>query len=65
MKVLDQWATFKECLEISDIPESISGNALQDIIQGVLREIDVEVDIENIESCHRLKGRFTLKEGSS
>ena len=63
--MLDQWATFKEGMSGNFRHSSISGNALQDIIQGVLREIDAEVDIENIESCHRLKGRFTLKEGSS
>ena len=39
------------------IPESVNDNALEDKIQGVLREIDVEVDTENIESCRRLKGK--------
>ena len=38
----------RECLEISEIPESLGDNALEDKIQGVLRGIDVEVDIENI-----------------
>ena len=47
----------RECLEISGIPESVSGNTLEDKIQGVLCGIDVEVDTENIESCHRLKGK--------
>ena len=47
----------RECLEISGIPESVSDNALEDKIQGVLRGIDVEVDTENIESCHGLKGK--------
>ena len=47
----------RECLEISGIPESISDYALEDKIQGVLRGIDVKVDTENIESCHRLKGK--------
>ena len=46
-----------EYLEISGIPESVSDNALEDKIQGVLRGIDVEGDTENIESCHRLKGK--------
>ena len=46
----------RECLKISGIPESVSDNALEDKIQGVLRGIDVEVDTENIELCHRLKG---------
>ena len=47
----------RECLEISGIPESVSDNALEDKIQGVLRGIDVEVDTENIESGHHLKGK--------
>ena len=34
----------RECLEISGIPESVSDNALEDKIQGVLRGIDVEYD---------------------
>ena len=33
----------KECLEISGIPESVSDNALEDKIQGVLHGIDAEV----------------------
>ena len=47
----------RKCLEISGISESVSQNALEDKIQGVLRGIDVEVDTENIESCHHLKGK--------
>ena len=39
----------RECLEISGIPESVSDNTLEDI--------DAKVDKENIESCHRLKGK--------
>ena len=45
----------RECLESSGIPESVSDNALEYKILGVLRGIDVEVDMENIESCPRLK----------
>ena len=47
----------RECLEISSIPESVSNNALEDKIQRLLRGKDVEVDSENTESCHRLKGK--------
>ena len=43
------------------IPESVSDNALEDKVLGVLRGIDVEVDIENIESCYRLKGKVIPK----
>ena len=49
----------RKCLEISGIPESVSDNALEDKIQGVLHGIDGEVDTENIESCHRLKGKVS------
>ena len=34
----------RECVEILGIPESVSDNALEDKIQGVLRGIDAEVD---------------------
>ena len=47
----------RECLEISGIPESVSDNALEDKIQGGTKWNDAEVDAENIESCHRLKGK--------
>ena len=47
----------RECLEISGIPESVSDNSLEETIQGVLRGIGAEVDTENIESSHRLKGK--------
>ena len=55
--VTDEQYSRRECLEISGIPESVSDNALEDKIQGVLRGIDVEVDTENIELCHHLKGK--------
>ena len=41
-------------------PESVSDNALEDKIQGVLRGIDT-----NVETCHRLQGKDRVKEGSS
>ena len=47
----------RKCLEISGIPKSVSDNALEDKIRSVLRGIDVEVGTENIDSCHRLKGK--------
>ena len=56
----------RECLEISGIPESVSDNALEDKIHGILRGIDAKVDTKNIESSHCLKrkgskGRVILK----
>ena len=47
----------REYLEIAAIPESVSDNAFEDKIQGVLSGIDTKVHTENIESCHRLKGK--------
>ena len=47
----------RKCLETLGIPESVSDNALEDKIQEVLCGIDAEVNAENIESCHRLKGK--------
>ena len=47
----------REYLEIAVIPESVSYNAFEDKIQGVLSGIDTKVHTENIESCHRLKGK--------
>ena len=39
----DQYSKSK-CMEISSILESLSDNALEDNIQGVVRGIDGEVD---------------------
>ena len=47
----------RKCLKVLEISELVSDNALEDKIQGVLRGIDVEVGRENMESCHRLKGK--------
>ena len=45
--VNEQYSRMK-CLEISGIPESVSDNALEDKIRGVLPGIDVEVDTESM-----------------
>ena len=47
----------RKYLKISVIPESVSDNALEDKIQGVLTGIDVKVDTDNFESYHCLKGK--------
>ena len=47
----------RECLEISGVPESVTDNALEDKIQGVLRGKDVEIRTGNIDSYDRLKGK--------
>ena len=47
----------RKCLKVLGISELVNDNALEDKIQGVLRGIDVEVGRENMESCHRLKGK--------
>ena len=59
--MLGQWAIFKEGMSRNfRHPESVSDNALEDKIQGVLRGIDTKV-----ETCHRLQGKGWVKEGSS
>ena len=47
----------RECQEISSIPESVSDNAHEDKIRGVLRGIYVEVDTEK----HRVLPLFKKK----
>ena len=54
--------TSRGCLEISRISELVNDNALEDKIQGLLRgiNVDTELDTENIESCHCLKGKGSI-----
>ena len=54
-KCQDQWPIFEQGMPENFRHSWISGNNLEDRIQGVLRGIDVETDIGNIELCHRLK----------
>ena len=49
----------RECIEISGIPASVSDNALENKIQEVFRGIIVEGDAQNIDLCHRLKGKVS------
>ena len=49
----------RECIEILGIPTSVSDNALENKIQEVFRGIIVEGDAQNIDLCHRLKGKVS------
>ena len=41
-----------ECLEISDVPESVTDNNLEGKVLKLLEKIDVEVNPDYIEACH-------------
>ena len=45
----------REYIEISGIPQSIEQIDLQKIVLNNLYKIDVPVDSQNVEACHRLK----------
>ena len=40
-----------ECLEISDVPESVTDNNLEGKVLKLLQKIDVEVHPDHIEAC--------------
>ena len=41
-----------ECLEISDVPESVTDNPLEGKFLNLLEKIDVEVHPDHTEACH-------------
>ena len=41
-----------ECLEISDVPESVTDNHLKGKFLNLLEKIDVEVHPDHTEACH-------------
>ena len=43
------------CLEISEIPEFIKDDDLDDCVLKFFNERDTPVDLANFEACHRLK----------
>ena len=45
----------RECIEISGIPQSIEQIDLERTVLNVFDKIDVTVDPQNIQACHRLK----------
>ena len=49
----------RECLEISDIPSSVSNNDLEDVVCKAITKAGVEVSDKDIEDCHRLGKRGT------
>ena len=51
----------RECLEIPDIPDSISQNDLESKVYNIFPECDADIDPLNIEACHRLKSNHWPK----
>ena len=51
----DEQYSRRACLEISDVPESVTDNDLEGEVLNLLEKIDVEVHPDNIESCHWMK----------
>ena len=51
-----------ECLEISDVPESVTDNNLEGKVLKLLQKIDVEVHPDHIEACHWIRPNAGPKE---
>ena len=51
----------RECLEISGIPDSISQSALESKVCEIFPESNTDIDLVNIEACHRLKSNHWHK----
>ena len=45
----------RECLEIPDVPESVTDNDLEGKVLKLLGRIDVEVHPDHIEACHWIR----------
>ena len=52
----------RECLEISDVPESVTDNNLEGKVLKLLQKIDVEVHPDHIEACHWIRPNAGPKE---
>ena len=44
----------RECLEFSNIPQTVSQDNLEEKVRHILRKIEVAVESEQIEACHRV-----------
>ena len=51
----------RECLEIMGIPGSVKQENLESEALKIFQKIDVVVDPENVEACHRLGGKDSTK----
>ena len=57
-----EWQTWRniqyfrrECLELSDIPETIENKDLEGMVLGIFEKLDVLVDPSNVEDCHWIR----------
>ena len=44
----------QECIEISEIPDSISNNNLKETVQNIFSETGVTINSKDVEPCHRV-----------
>ena len=51
----------RECLYISGIPASVADNGLESKVLEILEEIDVPIDLNLVEDCHRLPSKGSPK----
>ena len=58
----DQYS-WRECLEISAIPGSISNNNLDETVLKTFSETGITVDSKDVEACERLKQLAKPKKG--
>ena len=58
----DQYS-WRECLEISAIPGSISNNNLDETVLKTFSETGITVDSKDVEACERLKQPAKPKKG--
>ena len=49
----------RECLEISDIPSSVSENDLEDVVCQAITEASIEVSDKDTKDCHQVGKRST------
>ena len=51
----------RECQEISSISASVADNDLEPKVLEILEEIDVSIDLNLVEDCHRLPSKGPQK----
>ena len=55
----------RECLEITDIPSSVSDKDLEEVVRKAIAKAGVDINSDDIEDCHRVgnKGQTIIKFG--
>ena len=54
-----------ECLEITDIPSSVSDKDLEEVVCNAITKAGVDINADDIDDCHRVgtKGQTIIKSG--